>query len=759
MEIKTSIAPALGVFMGLVFIIGFNAMAFAGTPLWQDVKSSKTLAAKGSALMPETTGSAYSAYQKARLLHLDISLMKNTLSGEKPVLAKRSSPMLAKNSASRPFPLEQLEREVRKIDLPLPDGSMIRVSVVEDNILPKALSDKFPQITLYKVQADEFIASGKVDVTSQGFHALLLTREGESILIDPVSHSTYVSYKKSDQKSDEKTFSCGANVDEFKTSSTIEFNEESPAQNPLGKQLQSKASAYKARNSLLTYRIAIAATGEYTAKHGGTVAGALSAISTTINRVNQVFEQDLGIRLVLVENNDKLIYTRASSDPYSGNDSKGLVYQNQSNIDAVIGRESYDIGHLFTTSGGGLAAIASACNDYRKAQGISGISNPRNDSFNLDFVAHEIGHQFGATHTFNGQQGLCSGSTRAARTAFEPGSGSTVMSYAGYCGQDNLQTNTDAMFHIGSIRQIRSYMMLKQNEACGRYDNHANTPPEVEAGKNYVIPAQTPFELVGEASDPDGDALIMAWQQVDYGRVSPVNVDAANNALFRVHPLSNDNSRVFPPIKNILNHTSVRGENLPIQQRQMRFRFVVQDSHNITQSDAMTVQVQRTGSRFALHLPRSQYSLGGTHKVLWNVANTDVAPVNCQSVDISLSLDGGYHFAQIIGENIQNTGEAWVTIPATLPATSRGRFKVACSDNVFFAVSYRNFLVNDMHHVNRLVLSDEDQPENDLEDFDISKINYSRYNELTSAEAGGAGMFWIFMLFTVVVIRKGKTAI
>jgi hypothetical protein len=584
-------------------------------------------------------------------------------------------------------------------------------------------------------------------MTQTGYHAMLLTRQGESIFIDPVVNCTYACYGNSDEENnDDAPFSCSANPKSTRSNDNLSE-----------KLLQSNKTIPSARTqkSFLTYRIAIAATGEYTAKQGGTVAGALSAIATTLSRVNQVFEQDLGIHLALVENNDKLIYVDAASDPYTGSDVKQHIYQNQANIDALIGSENYDIGHLFAASGGGLAAIASACNDYRKSQGVSGVSNPKNDSFNIDFVAHEIGHQFGATHTFNGVQGLCAGNTRTASTAYEPGSGSTIMSYAGYCGQDNLQSSADAMFHIGSIRQIRSFVTLEKNSACGAHANGTNVEPTVNAGEDYAIPAQTPFELVGDASDSDGDALIYAWQQIDTGELSPVNFDRGNNAIFRAHPLSSTKSRSFPPVQNLLNHSSQRGENLPIQQRLMTFRLVVQDSYNTTQSDYMRVNVQRTGSRFALHLPRSQYSLGETHKVLWNVAATDSDPINCSNVDVSLSVDGGYHFDQVLGKDLPNTGEAWVTIPSTVTPTSQGRFKVRCSDNIFFAVSYRNFSVNDQDHSERLVLLDEDQPESDLADIDLSKIDLIKYTEPTPAEAGGA-LGWILLMLLIVLFRASK---
>ncbi|MEE9304343.1 MAG: zinc-dependent metalloprotease family protein [Thiotrichaceae bacterium] len=722
MEIKSSIVFALCV------LVGFSTPTFADSLLWQDIKP---LAAKDMRAKNKLSNSILgSKYQQARYLSLNLEKMRARLSSKK---------LAAKDLRSKQG------GALDSIDLPLPDGRLISVSIAENKLLPFSLSNKYPKMRMLNVTPDDFIVSGKLDVTASGFHAMLQTREGETLFIDPVTdsgESVYASYKKSDQQqSSDTAFSCSAHSQQ----EVLEKSLRSTALKPIA----------RTQKSLINYRIAIAATGEYTAKHGGTVAGAMSAIATTINRVNQVFEQDLGIHLSLVENNDQLIYVDASTDPYSGNDSKEHLYQNQNNIDTIIGSGNYDIGHLFSASGGGLAAIGSVCNSSRKSQGISGVSNPRNDSFNLDFVAHEIGHQFGATHTFNGVQGLCSGSTRSARTAFEPGSGSTIMSYAGYCGGDNLQSNTDAMFHIGSIQQIRATVAEDRNSGCGIDNNITNASPKVEAGVNHVIPAQTPFELVGEATDAEGDALIYAWQQIDAGELSPVNSDRGDNAIFRVHPLSKNNTRSFPPIQNLLNHLSQRGENLPTQQRLMQFSLVVQDSHNTTQSDAMSVLVQRTGSRFALNLPRSQYSLGGTYKILWNVAGTDKAPVNCSSVDISLSVDGGYNFSQILGEDLPNMGEAWVTIPVTSPSTSQGRFKIRCSDNIFFAVSYRNFDVNSQNHSARLTFADEDQPELSLKDADIGTANDTKYAVPNQSEGGAINGLWLLML--LMLFRRPKT--
>ena len=711
MEIKGS--------LGLVLIVcaGIYLPAVAEEILWQDD-------------VANTSQALNKIYQKAHFLTLNNDQMFDRL---KPVISRSK----AYKSASK----NDVDTSTQKsIELPLPSGELIRVNVIEDSVLPESLKAKYPQIMTFKVLPDDRIVSGRLDSTPNGFHGMLQTREGETVFIDPVGRksakSTYVSYRKSTQKHDtdnDRPFSC-----------SVAIEQEVAARS-------SRSTAYKGisrpQKSLINYRIAIAATGEYTAKHGGTVASALAAIATTMNRVNQVFEQDLGIHLSLVDNNDLLIYTDASSDPYNagnGDDRRALLMQNQANIDAVIGAKNYDVGHLFSTSGGGLAAIASVCSDYRKGQGVSG-SHYVNDSFALDFVAHEIGHQFGATHSFNGIQGLCAGQTRTARTAFEPGSGSSIMSYAGYCGGDDLQRNSDAMFHIGSIQQIRSYVTNNLGSNCGIQSTVSNAAPKANAGKNYIIPAQTPFELKGSATDIDNDPLVYSWEQTDAGSASPTNLDRGDNALFRIHLPSQSKHRSFPPLLDILSHTTNRGEKLPSQQRLMNFRFVVQDSHNITQSDNMAVQVWRTGSRFALNLPRSQYTVGETYKILWNVANTDRTPVNCENVDIALSVNGGYLFNYILGKNVPNTGEAWVTIPSEIAATNRGRFKLSCSDNIFFALSYRSFKLNQNDHKSRVILADEDQPERNLADKAVVESEVVKVTE-----AGGGSFNW-FLLFLVLL--------
>ena len=721
----------------------------ATADLWKDTTS---FAARANDTRQITGQDNYQAltsqqtHQQARPLILNETAMSTLLSSH-------LNSSYANQSGSDHLKARPTSEKQQKIQIPVPlsNGTTHQITLIPEQLLPPALAQKYKdKIKTFRLIANNYFSAGRVDLGENGFHAMLQARSGETFIIDPERQKEnqqrrYTSYKKQDQKqSSQQAFSCGASSESAtsfskRTSSTFS---------------SSRSNDFK---SLLNYRIAVSATGEYVAAQGGTKLKALSAIVTTISRVNQVYEQDLGIHLSLAENNDLLIYTNAETDPFDADTTDELIRQNQQNTDQVIGSENYDIGHLFHTKGGGLAAIASVCNKYRKGQGVSGISNPNNDSFNLDFVAHEIGHQLGATHTFNGVEGLCSGGTRAPQTAFEPGSGSTIMSYAGYCGIDNLQSSADAMLHIGSINQIRNYTINGIGNTCGTRKLAHNTPPKVNAGKDRAIPANTPFELSGFASDSDNDALVFSWQQVDSGERSPTGLDTGDNALFRAHMPGTSKTRSFPPIQDIAHHATSKGEVLPTRARDMHFSFVAQDSYNAAQSDQMSIKVIRTGSRFALNLPRSFYNRGESYPIKWNTAGTNKAPINCDSVDVYLSTNSNYTFNQLVAKNLPNTGEAWISIPHEARLTSKGRFKLACSNNIFFAISYRDFSITDTDDYKPQPFSDEDQSEPDIQDINLSESNVAQTSNLTATSddtgSGAAGLIELLLIFLLAIFR------
>ena len=602
----------------------------------------------------------------ARTLTLNTELMRSLL------LPTFGNQNIQARSAQKPM-----------IELPLPDGSNVKLSLESTDILPPLLAEKFPNIKTYKVaEPNGDIISGRVDITEHGFHAMLQTFDGQTLFIDPASKQStriYLSYRKAEQ-SNEHAFQC----------STPEDHQDehfSPLQNRV-------AARTRSNEGLVEYRIAIAATGEYTQLHGGTVSSALSSMVTTLNRVNHVYEQSLGIRLSLVGQNDQLIYTDSGTDPYSNYSIESMLAENQRNLDRVIGSANYDIGHVFGTSGGGLAYIGSVCNANSKARGASGIRNPQNDSFDIDYVAHEIGHQFGATHTFNSNQGICTSGARTARTAFEPGSGSSIMSYVGGCGTDNLQSFADAMFHSGNIEQVNKNVTSGTASSCGVVHQTSNTAPMAIAGNNYTIPAYTPFELNAKAIDADDDALRYSWEQIDTGTASALKLDTGNNPLFRILPPSEDSTRSFPALSTILGNALVKGESLPSTTRTMNFQVAVYDGHHVPSLDRVSINVVNNGEAFKLHATANQYSQGSNIGINWNTANTQASPINCASVDLHLSVNGGKQFDIALAKNIPNTGSANVFLSDSLPSTNKGRFKLSCSNNIFFSISSSNFTIS-----------------------------------------------------------------
>ena len=616
------------------------------------------------------------------------------------------------------------------VEIPLPDGSNVTLALDKTNLLPSQLSSAYPSIQTYKVsQPVGIIISGRVDFTSQGFHALLQTKDGQTLLVDPEIQgnlSQYVSYAKTDLHNDQP-YQCS-------TPEAHDHAEFSPVQARTNIAVRSNSGG------IIEYKIALAATAEYTQAQGGTVEDALSAIVTTLSRVNHVYEQSLGVRFKLIENNDSLIYTNTSTDPYTNYQIEDLLNENQINIDQVIGSDNYDIGHVFGTSGGGLAYISSLCNGSNKARGASGISRPYGEFFNIDFVAHELGHQLGATHTFNADQGICTSGARTASTAFEPGSGSTIMSYAGGCGTDNVQAYADSMFHSGNIEQISQNITTGAANACGIQVSHDNQAPVVFAGTNKSIPANTPFELTAIASDIDDDSLLYSWDQKDAGSSSSIDLDTGDNALFRVLPATVKASRSFPALTALLGGATVIGETLPATDRKLNFQVAVYDNHNSPSMDQIQLNVVNTGKIFALENHAEAYATGSQTTVYWETASTQESPINCATVDLHLSIDNGGHFDYLIADSITNNGRASIYIPSEIPNSSSGRFKLSCSDNVFFSISASAFSLSS--------------------DASLVEINTRNTNTVTtdnpSSASGGGSMPPLFVFTTLLLFLYRK---
>ncbi len=619
--------------------------------LWRDIPNNATSATPG---------------YPARFLQIDPSTLVDSL--------KRA-------------PMEYSGIAAAQISLPMPDGQNLLFSVERSPVLSTELAAQYPDVRTYRVFGiDDPAASGRIGITSNVLHGILFTSWG-TVLIDSATSGDddrYRSYYKRDyahaSRSLASTYSCGVQADrDPDTSPVAEF-----------KWLAKTEGARK------NYRIAIAATSEYTAAVGAgnatTALNGANGIVAAINRVNAIYNRDLNIHLMLVSDTS-VVYTDPDTDPYTNDNGFAMLDENQTNLDAVIGNGAYDIGHVFSTGGGGVATIGVVCEEGFKARGVTGLSSPVGDAFWIDFVAHEIGHQFRANHTFNGTEVSCAPPNRNSTTAYEPGSGSTIMAYAGICGSENIQNNSDATFHSGSIAEINAFITAGGGN-CNSVTTNANTAPTVSAGNDFTIPRSTPFQLTGSASDAGTDDLIYQWDQLDAGAATSagtLGTDLGSNALMRSYPPVCDNSRIFPALDDLLANTTTLGETLPTSNRKLNFRLTVRDLVGGVNEDDTQITVDASVGPFAVTHPNSVVVWDTTtpQTVTWNVSGTTAGLVNCANVDIALSINGGATFPTTLLAATPNDGNASVTLPSQ--ATANARVKIQCSDNIFFDVSDTDF--------------------------------------------------------------------
>ncbi|MGZ8566598.1 MAG: reprolysin-like metallopeptidase, partial [Actinomycetota bacterium] len=534
------------------------------------------------------------------------------------------------------------------LSLPSPGGGFSRFAVQRSPVVAPELAARYPFIETYSGQGiDDRSATNRFDLGRTGFHAQVLSPKGDWY-IDPANHldqSAYVSYFARDLSNGHGRFvehGVRRSLDPAALAAPVD------AQRVVGTELR-------------TYRLALAADGEYSQFHGGTVPLVHNALVVAVNRVTGVYERELSIRLQLVANNDGLIFLNPATDPYNNSNPSQLLTQNQTTVDGVIGNANYDIGHVFSTGGGGLAGLAVVGRTGQKARGETGLGNPIGDAFYIDYVAHEMGHQFGGNHSFNGTQGSCAGNGNAS-TAMEPGSGTTIMAYAGICGADDLQLHSDDYFHAISFDEIAAYTTTPGSPGNLGAAPSGNAAPTVSVnGGPFTIPIRTPFALSATGADANGDALSFAWEQYDGGVLRTLNAASKpTGVLFRSFAPVTTPTRVFPRMASVLaNSTNANSgtcpalpggldcwaEFLPAVGRTLSFRVTVRDNHaGAGGVNSANVVVTAAGSApFLVTSPNTGVSLpgGSSQVVTWNVAGTNAAPFGTTNVTIVLSTDGG----------------------------------------------------------------------------------------------------------------------
>lgn len=577
------------------------------------------------------------------------------------------------------------------VELPLPNGAFITCHFLETPLMHPELGERYPYIRTYSgVDVRNPRVRVKFDQTPAGFHAMITGLPEGDAFIDPVSMGNSVQhqvYWKSDLHPAQEG-----------NASTCTYDEVNDVPYEMARSVQWMEQAGSSRAGdcqFRTYRLALACTGEYANFFGATgsnKAPALAAMATSLNRVNGIYERDAALTMILVANNDQLVFTNPVTDGYTNNDGGTMLGENQTKCDGVIGSSNYDIGHVFSTGGGGVAYLNSPCTGF-KAGGVTGRSAPVGDPFDIDYVAHEMGHQYGGNHTQNNN---CN---RAGQAAVEVGSGISIMGYAGVCAP-NVANNSIAMFGGYSLQEMHANLTEGNSSGCPQTVAMINAPPAVSAGAARTIPRSTPFVLTALGSDPDaGDALSYSWEQMDFQPSTQPPVASSNKGPnFRPWLPTSDPQRWFPKLATVLsgNTPSPNWEVIADVSRTYKFRVTVRDNAAEGGCNAqadVTITVDGNSGPFVVSQPNTPvtWTGGSLRTVTWDVAGTSTSPVNCSMVDVLLSIDGGISWAYTLASATPNNGSASITLP--IVATTSARVMVRANGNVFYDVSDQNFTI------------------------------------------------------------------
>lgn len=631
----------------------------------------------------ELTGKRQIIPQRYSVFRLDVNTMRQKLS---------AAPHESASSAAGCI-----------IELPLPDGRTGRFRVVESPIMAAELQASFPNIKTYSIRGiDDIYASGKIDWNDFGFHGMVFSPDGD-FFVDPYCLNNvrdYISYYTADFVKDPQFIlpeGQPVSSDEGKTE-----DQKRPAL-PAGTH-QRPAAVPCAGANLRTYRLAVACTGEYAIAAVGnsspTLSQVLSRVVTSVNRVDGVYEKEVAVRLTLIATTTLVLYTDPATDSFTGtanSNATALINLSQSVITASIGSSNFDIGHTFSTGGGGLANLACVCVNSQKARGITGSGNPVGDPYDIDYVAHEMGHQFGGNHTFNAITGSCNGN-RDPLASVEPGSGVTIMAYAGICSGNNIAGNSIPYFHGYSYDEI--YNFVSFGASCASVTPTGNNPPQVSAVSNFAVPKSTPFSITGSATDPDGDPLLYSWEEMDAGSGGGGNWNSGNAPYFRSYAPVTTGTRFFPRVNVVQsnNYTGTIGEYLPGKSQTLDFRLTARDNKmgggGVCYTN-MQVQVDTAGPFQVLYPSASGISwfMSSTKMIQWDPASTDQPPVSCDSVRILISYNSGTTYSTLVG-SAPNFGFYNVVVPTLSATINTCRVRIEAKGNTFYDIGNFDFTIS-----------------------------------------------------------------
>ncbi len=610
--------------------------------------------------------------------------------GEKGVFYKQ---LLVPQSLSKSNPSSFSEALVMKF--PNERGEEESFQLHSISVLSPELQKKYPQLRTFvgkSMQRPELRV--RVSITPQGTNFWLQLPHQEDFFLQPSTKQKGLHYAYTQKSSDANSFQCKTSSNAFSV------------KNGVGATQKTAVSS-----AMRTFRIALAATAEYTNfwgddddSNGTNQEDAFAALVSSINRVNEIFGRDVNVQLEIVSDLD-LFYEDADTDPFTGGN---YAKQLQQILDEKIGDEGYDVGHLvdYGEADGDAGCIGCVCVDGLKGSGYT--THPfvdefggeyKNDYFDLDYLGHELGHQFGAYHTYSFE-------SEATGFNVEPGSGTTIMSYAGLVGEDNVQLHGDAYFHYQSIQNIASVL---DGVNCGTSVTFESSTPNVDAGQDYKIPKGTAYMLQATTSVENADALNYTWEQLDAGIITSSNFGASNTrgALARSLPPTENTWRSIPNIDQVLAGELTQTnpditstwETVSEIGRSLKWgvtlRQRVGDEYQIAQDATQLVVVANAGP-FKINTQDSATTLweGGSRQVIgWDVANTDRGTIGTTSVDILLSLDGGQNFTISLATATANDGLEEIVVPNGID-TSSARIKIEPTNSIYYAVNATPFTIS-----------------------------------------------------------------
>lgn len=657
---KQNYIKATLVFMAVV-ICSVSGFAQQGKPFW--TKITKDQASKGQLAIRKVEPAKADFYQ------LDIEGLRQSL---------QSAP-------NRKIFFEQSQVVVQ---FPNANGNLESYRIKEASIMEEALQLQFPNMRSYVGQSIENpINVIRFSITPNGINTMTFTEQGTHF-VDPYTEngSYYMSYSKSNLANNSDEWVCDY-IDE------VDDN--------VNRKIGPSSNRNANDGIMREFRLALACTVEYSTFHGGTLSGVMAAMVNTMTRVNGVYERELSVTMLMVDNTSIIFLgPDVNSDPYTNDDGFAMLNENQTTVNANIGSPNYDIGHVFSTGGGGVAALNSPCTSS-KARGVTGLPNPIGDAFDVDYVCHEMGHQYGGPHTFNGNApGTSCLTQRTASNAYEPGSGSTIMAYAGICAPQNVQNSSDDYFHQKSLDEIFDNI-TNGNSQCANLLAIPNMAPTSNAGGDFIIPSSTPYKLTGSATDDNGlESLTYTWEQYDLGPTGAPTETTVLGPIVRSFKGTNNPTRYIPQLSDLVNSGgSTAWEKLASVNRDLNFRLTVRDNDadgGQTAVSAMLATVNASAGPFIVTSQNSSgtsWSSGETKTITWDVAGTTANSVNTANVNILLSIDGGLTYETTLAANVANDGSQDITVPSGL-SSGFCRVMVEAVGNIFFNINTTDFSLN-----------------------------------------------------------------